>query len=204
MSTETPTQSDVDASLRNIESLVEQIGDQVVDDLRAEADDGTVVRGRQVQHGQYNYQALAAQSWPYVQIQSQFNAVQALAIDRATSANSGNGQPVQLSTDEIAQVHKDIRDTVDEDLGTIRQGLIDRISEPGYGTNLDAEGAFVTGFTVSTKLFPYEEEPSAKEFYEAVQGVISLMYRGKTHLVTQYGLQNLGDDQNQGGPRGFQ
>lgn len=201
MSMENPSQEDVDASLRTIEDLVAQVGDEIVDDIRGEDGDENTIRGRQVQHGQSTYQVLASPSWSHLVVQSQFNAVEALAVQRASS-RSQHGQ-AQISDKDFANAYSDIQESVSEP-EVKRHELVDRLTVPGFATELDCNGPLVKGFSVQTKLFPYDGTVSPKEFYEATQSVVSLMFSGRDYLTTEYNLSELATEDGDAGQRAFQ
>ncbi|WP_396612892.1 hypothetical protein ACH9L7_06370 [Haloferax sp. S1W] len=205
-------QQDVDEALRTIDNHVSSIGDQIIQPISGQTDSGKQVQGRVVQHGQQKYQILAVVGESAVQIRYVFDAAEAIAVQRAITdggrSTTTPNQQVNIAPEQIAHAKDELQDAAeDEDhLKKIRQGVIDRISEPSIAANLKTDEFFVYGFEVSASLYPFHDDVDIATFSEKVQTVVSLGWKAQSYLVTEYDLRSLlnGGPSSHDGPRGFQ
>lgn len=194
------SQQDVDEALREIDVLIDSIGDEIADTISGVTERGTPINGRLVVHGGLGYQVLGTADHPFFTIRSGFDAAEA----RAAEVASDGGQAMQFTETDLDSVRRQFRAQVgDDDLGDIREGLINRLSRGPLAVSLNADEEFVTGFEVSGKLFVFDEDIGPQEFYDEVQTVISAMWRGKEYLVNEYELRDQVDTDDIG-PRGFE
>lgn len=205
----TPSQQDVDAAIRRVDDLIDSIGDEINQPINATADDGTSVTGRQVQHGDFTYNVLAAPGNPSVQLQFPYNATQDLAVARARSdgGQQVHGGPAQVNVgpQQIEQSKQELRDAVDDDdLAEMRQGVLDRASVPPYSLKFEMDEEAIYGFAVKADLYLYAEDVSVREFGEKAQGIVSLGWKAQSYLAHEYDIGGLADTDASQGPRGFQ
>lgn len=203
--TDTPSQQAVDEALREIDGLIESIGDQTVGTLNAVTDDDQNVTGRQVKHGGHVYAVIASPAFRHVKIQASFDAAEAIAISEVQESTGGQAQKVQPSQAAIQSARSDLRDDMDSDeISRIRSELINRVSVDDTVIQLTPEGdAFTTGFAVEDRLFVYDRDIELPEFSSRVQSAINVMWRGKEFLVDAYDVRDAVNG-GQSEPRAFQ
>lgn len=184
--TETPTQEDVDEALSDVDDLINRIGDQITGIVNEQTEQGIPVTGRQVQHGENGYHVLASPQFAHIKLQTGFDAAEALAANQAIA--QAEGPQVQVTDASLQSAQHELRDRADKDLGTIREGLINRTSVGEKAVQLNADEEFVIGFQVGTRLFMYDENVSVSEFNDEVQALINVLWRGQEYLVNEYDL----------------
>ena len=198
----TVSQSEVDEALREVDSLIDRIGDQTTGTINDQTDRGSPIVGREVQHGGHGYQIIGSTEIEHVLLQSGFNAVEALAAEEAVAA--ADGCQVQIDGTMIQSARRKLEDRADPDeIGQLREGLVHRLGRSDTVTEIQTNDQLVTAFTVSRKLFVYDREIPISQFNSEVQSLINAEWRGKAYLLGQYELvDGLNDDND--GPRGFQ
>jgi hypothetical protein len=196
------SQTEVDEALRNVDDLIDRIGDQVTGSRNEQAD-GNAYTIREAQHGDHGYQVIASPSIGYLELRSGFNAVEALAKDMAV-ANARSGGQVQVSDRVVNSARRTVKEqSEDVDQQAVEDGLYRRASQNGVAIDLDSQDGVLTAFIASTKLFVYDEELSPSEFNQSVQSVINATVGGRAYLINEYDLAAALDDAGSDPNRGF-
>jgi hypothetical protein len=209
MSVQSPTQAEVEEVLQDLDEKINITSDRVTQRIDVQSAEGEHVLGRAVQRGSTNYNLLGVVGQSVVKLQASFDIAQALAADRI---RADGGQPeagtvgqVQVDEYQYERAKNDLRDAAGDELPEIRQGLVDRLSEPAYALELTADDRFTYGFTVSTDLHPYHQDVPVSRFSDRAQGIASLLIRGREYVVNEYDVHELIDsDQDGSTSRGFQ
>lgn len=198
-----PTQADVDDLLVDIDEWNRQLNKQTVDHLNETLHDGTVVEGRVVKHGSYQYSVQASVDWPYVAIESSFDVAEGLTTSQA-QARADGGQQATATQPDIQQAKQRLRSGANDDLDVIRREVIRSLSRGPLAFEARQDNDLLTGFKVERKVFPYDRQYSVQEYADDVQTVISGVFRGKEELIQRYDVRNAVGGRSSGGPRGFQ
>lgn len=192
------SQQDVDEALRDIDDLIDSIGDQTQQTINAQVDEtGDPVTGRAVQRGDHVYQVLATPAWNFVQVQAKFDAAEARAFERAQAdgGSPAGGPPMaqpQISAPAIQRHRGDLLDNLsEEEHEDLRVRVIDALTEGDLvAALLPGQRMEITGVEVQNQLFIYDEDISISEFNTAVQEVINTLWDVKEILVEAYGLRD--------------
>lgn len=185
-----PTQQEIGDALRRINRLVDDTGDEIEQDIEGETGEGASIEGYEVLHGGHTYQVVTSPVWEHFLVRYEYDFLEKVAALRALE---GAEPPIeiQIADGDKIEVAAELREDLDEaQFREVRQGLIDRLSAPSLGAGLETHDAFVYGFTVRARLYPYEEEISRAEFYDAVQSVVSLGWKGQEYLEHSYSLHD--------------
>lgn len=187
--------------LRIMAEFVDTIGDEIVQDLSGQTDQGASIDGYQCRHGSHQYQIIGTQIWEYFTIRYPYNAAQhhaALSAAADAKLPSPEGaQEIQVDVDDAAinRSISEIRDEIKSDeLDETRLDLMELLSEPGFAPNLEMDQELITGFTIDKKVFPYGDGFDISDFENAVQGIVSIGWLGKEYLMQVYGIKDLGED----------
>lgn len=204
-----PTQQDVDEALREVDTLIDRIDDQIVDTVSGQTDDGQTVNGRVVQHGTHVYQVLGSTAFRHLKVRAEFNVAEALAVQRASiQADGGTATQVEVSPQDVQQARTELLNGLDDDqTEEIRQGVIDRVTDASVEAQLQTadDGRTVFGIELARQLHIYSEDVSPAEFADEVQTIVNQMWRTKEFLLKEYGVRDaIGGGTPTGGPRGIQ
>lgn len=198
-----PSEAEIESELQSLEEVIERTGAEVVDQIQDTTPDGSTIRGRIVKHGGHHYNLIGNPDNHCIVASFAFNAVELIAGARAQQAAAqatGQAPPaVQIQPDKqtLEETGEELRDSVrgKDELRDIRQGLIDRLSEPGVAATLMADEEFAFGFDVQAKFYVYDRDYTPAEYDEKAQTVVSLGWKGKEYLVNQYDIHGLVDIQ---------
>lgn len=202
---EGPSQEAVDEALREIDSLVESIGDQSIGTVRNKTREGETITTRQVERSAGDrYSVVASPAVRYVALQVSFDAAETLAATEARANAGEDVQQVQLTEEAIQTARRKLRDRISEDKhGGIRATLINRTSTDEIIVQLTPQNQeFVTGFAVEDRLFVYDRDLTVNEFYDEVQSLHNALWRGSEYLWNVYDLRDAVAE-SQEGPRGY-
>lgn len=196
------TTSDVDEFLADVDEWNRKLNKQTQDHINEAMDDGTVIQGRVVQHGTFQYSVQASTDWRHAILESSFDVAQLLASAQA-QARADGGHQGALSQPELQQAKQELRNNSTNDLDVIRREIIKSLSCGPFAFAARTDQDLLTGFNLERKIFPYDSDYSIKEYAADSQRLISAVYRGKEELIQRYDVRGSVSNQ-QSGPRGFQ
>lgn len=207
MSTST-SREDVDAALRDVEDLIDCIGDEQVDTFRGEVEPtGEPVLGRVAQHGSHPYQVLGTPARNFIKVKSGFDAAQLVAAGRAqTDGGRGSvqGQQINVNQRDVENAREELVDDLSEsEVREIRDEIISRLAQDDLTVDLTATGDVVTGFEVGTELFAYDQDLTVSEFSSTVSRVVNARWRTRSYMVSAYDIKGVIDSGGNPGPSAF-
>lgn len=202
--TRSPTKSEVQDVLDDIEDLARSIGMQTHGPTAGRNGDGAEIIALELQNAIQGTRVTGSPEWPFITVESSYDVSQELAANKKLAKTDGGVQveSVELDETDVKTARQELRDHAQTDLGEIRNDLVDRISIDDLAIDLNADEEFVTGFTVSDRLFPYGDGLTDQEVYDSLQRIASVVFSGREVLAHEYDVRNAvdGDD----GPRGFE
>jgi len=196
------TQQDVDELLREVDSLTNSIGNEIIDSINGQLDTGESVCGRVIKHGNIQYGVQASPGWPHILLESGYNLAEDLAAGRKRARSDGGVQQSPPTQEELSRAKEDLKDHADEDPGDIHLELIEAISNGPRAVKVEADEEFVYGFKIRRRLFAYDREVTVQEYFDEVQSLISAVFYGKNVLQQRYDIESAVSDPS-GGPRGY-
>lgn len=186
------TESELQASLEEITSLVHRISDTVEDEISGKTNDGNPIRGLSCKHGDHLYLIFGAVGHEFFTIRYPVNVDHNIAFRRKV------GDSAQISERDVMEAREFLDsklDEVDPDLRReIRVNLIQMLSTGASAISLNTTKQLnIHGFDVDTKIFPQAPSFDVWNFERSVQSTISLGWVGKDYIGMAYGLKE--DDQ---------
>lgn len=207
----TPNDEQVSDIVNDVRERFEGIGLQSGDTFQGETEEGSYAAGFTIPGVSHGLQVSGAAGRPFLKLETGYDLAKQFAARKKVAGMAGGVQieSVELEESEVAGCREELRDRAQSDLGEIRQRLASEISVGEIIVDLIADGEFTTGFTLGTRLFPYDGSVSDADLYRSTQRLSSVAFRGKELLVHEYDLRPIldGDDASEDGDvglRGFE
>lgn len=194
-----PTDEELQSALRRIVEYTEAMGNSVQGEAEGQTDDGRVIEGYRIQHGDHSLAVITAPGWDYFNVTYQVDLVRHLAVQRAVSETSQSAQSGQVSV-ELDQ--RDLQRAADRlaeetesvDRRQVRVEFARTVAQVSgeVAVNVQNEGDLVTGFQINAKCFPYRDGFDIDEYASKVQQTVTAGWVANEYLVDAYGLDGLG------------
>lgn len=190
-------------TIDDFQRLVNEIGDEVVNEFDGEQD-GRSVRGLRCNHGEgVPFLVYAAEGNAYVTVVYQYRVLNDFTVAHLDDPEEYEKE-VFIDTEErselIEDANSDMMDLLDNIEDEVAQrfyiDILQKLKNSSVGYEVfTLDNNKVQGFEVSTHLFPLDREISPKEFYDAVQSLLSIGIPTRAYIQYSYGLR-----QYSGGP----
>lgn len=207
----TPEKNQVSDVVNDVRERYEGIGLQTGETFQGETEDGSYAAGFTIPGVSHGLQVSGAAGRPFLKVETGYDVAQQFAAQRKVAGMAGGVQieSVELEEEEVAACREKLPDRARSDLGEIRQRLASEISVGDLIVDLNVDGEFTTGFTLGTRLFPYEGPVSDADLFRSTQRLSSVAFCGKELLVHEYDLRPVldGDGASEDGDvglRGFE
>jgi hypothetical protein len=207
-----PSEAEFDCVVMRLEESIADIGDSVVDPVVDQEDGRTV--GYVAERSSYNYQVVGDVDQEFFKITFPYSLVNQLSglMDernaRAVLAASGQSddeddeetEPAAIQTeespDELSRraALETLNNVTEENREAFVYHLLIILSSGSAAYSVQStETGMVSGFTISTNMFPYGEGFGLREFDRDVQSVVNTGIGGLTFINRSFDFQSMID-----------
>lgn len=183
--------------------LVNVIGGEVLDEFTGEQDNQTV-KVFQCDYADNMFIIYAIEGNSHVTVEFQYRVLNDFIVARV-DPDDDTQTVITIDKEEQSDLIEDADADMEDFLiglekDTTQRFYIDvlqklRNSSVGYELYELDDDERITGFEVTTNLFPLDQEISPKEFYDAVQSVLSIGIPTRAYIQYSYGLRQYGGGQ---------
>lgn len=218
-----PSRDRFEQALDAVEENLEKAGENVVDSITAEVEDGENREGFHARHGNHDLTVLGAPSDHFFQVSYTYIVVnqfaQQIALSELTQQQPDEAVQVEVQNRHQQQASQQISQILEnqdeEKKQKLRRKIVQMLVSPHCAYQLvDADDGSVVGFQISRHIWPYEDDFAPSKVHRACQTVVSTGLPVTSLLQRQFGLGQAADAIESTGegitqpedrtPRGFQ
>lgn len=198
MSAANPTRVEINEVLDEIEGYVRSTGSTIAQEVSTQSEAGVPLLGYVVQHGDHQYELVAAVGEPGMNLRYGFNLIETIAAERAQAANMETVSEAQEG-ELIQQATADLRASVEDPAARkeIQSRLREQLMEPPLAPDIMADGEFAYGFSLADDIYPFHDELTVTEFSDRAQRLVTVAWNAQAYLVDAYNVDQLLDEPTQ-------
>lgn len=207
------TGSDFADAVESVRHCINCIGDEVQEEYVTDSSGGEIVVGYQATHGSYVYNVVGEPGRHYFNVEFPFSIPHDLGslLTEETALEIVDDGDLDGDTDVTTLAAYEILEQMSqENREKFRYELTTVLSSTDTAFTLRAtDSGAITGFDISRRVFPYDEDFSLTEFNHSVQTVINSGNSAVQFVATAFDFEDLVESQTTGdqtvdGPRYLQ